>query len=209
MELDHLFCFVEPDGAAIAALETQGLAVSYRRDHIGQGTANACFVFDNAFLELLWLTDAADACSPAIARTKLWERSQWQNQNTCPYGLAWRGDQTDIETWAFMPLYLPEGVAIPVACESDDPRLPMMFTFPGSTAPRDWPAVRRNFAPHPGGWNRLDLVELTLASHAPSSQALTSLSTTMVPALSIESSSHYALKVTLGRDDGAQLHIAL
>jgi hypothetical protein len=102
MELDHLFCFVEPDGAAIAALETQGLAVSYRRDHIGQGTANACFVFDNAFLELLWLTDATDACSPAIARTKLWQRSQWQNQKTCPYGLAWRGGQTDIETWAFI-----------------------------------------------------------------------------------------------------------
>jgi hypothetical protein len=85
----------------------------------------------------------------------------------------------------------------------------MMFTFPGSTAPRDWPAVRRNFAPHPGGWNRLDQIELTLASHAPSSQALTSLSTTMVPALSIERSAHYALRVTLGRDDGAQLLITL
>jgi hypothetical protein len=85
----------------------------------------------------------------------------------------------------------------------------MMFTFPGSTAPRDWPAVRRTFAPHPGGWNRLDQVALTLASHAPDSQALTFLSATMVPALSIERSSHYALKVTLGRDDGAQVHIKL
>jgi Glyoxalase-like domain len=209
MQLDHVFAFISPDSSAITDLEAKGLAVSYRRAHVGQGTANACFVFDNAFLELLWLTDAQDAQSALIARTKLWERSQWHNQGTCPYGLAWRGDHSGIETWPFAPPYLPAGVTIPVACDSDDPRLPMMFTFPGSTAPRDWPTERRNYPTHSGGWNRLDRIEITLPANAPKSATLDHLTTEMDPRVRITRSAGYSLTVTIGNDEGAHLALAL
>jgi hypothetical protein len=209
MQLDHVFAFINPDSSAIADLEANRLAVSYRRAHIGQGTANACFVFDNAFLELLWLTDAQDARSPLIARTKLWERSQWQVQQTCPYGLGWRGDHSGIETWPFAPPYLPKGITIPVACDSDDPRLPMMFTFPGSTAPRDWPAERRNFPAHSGGWNRVDSIEITLPASAPESATLDHLAAQMDPKLRITRSTAYGLRVTISNDKGAHLALAL
>ncbi|MCZ8195699.1 MAG: VOC family protein, partial [Aquidulcibacter sp.] len=110
MQLDHVFIFVDQKASAILDLVSKGLAVSYRRDHVGQGTANACFVFDNAFLELLYLTSETDARLAPIERTKLWERSQWQAMHTCPYGIAWRGDDIGIATWPFMPPYLPQGV---------------------------------------------------------------------------------------------------
>jgi hypothetical protein len=209
MQLDHIFAFIDQESSAIADLEAKGLFVSYRRAHIGQGTANACFVFDNAFLELLWLTDVQDARSPPIARTRLWERSQWQVQGTCPYGLAWRGDDSGIGTWPFAPPYLPEGINIPVACESDDPRLPMMFTFPGSTAPIDWSAERRNFPAHPGGWNRLDSIEITLPNTLPQSATLDQLAAQMDPKLRVTKSKAYSLTVTISNDEGAFLALAL
>lgn len=54
LALDHLFVFVEPGAPERAALERAGLRESFRRRHPGQRTANVCFCFDNAYLELLW-----------------------------------------------------------------------------------------------------------------------------------------------------------
>jgi hypothetical protein len=207
MELDHAFVFIDPRSTVIADLEAKGLSVSYRRDHIGQGTANACFIFDNAFLELLWLTDEAEVRSPAISRTKLWERSQWQTLGTCPYGLALRGNVPTIETWPFCPPYLPDGIHIPVANDSDDPRLPMMFTFPGSTAPRDWPAERRAFTPHPGGWNQISGLEITLPIEMEYSRTLATLCDHLDPSLSVIRGERYSLKVELSGVDGEKLEL--
>lgn len=209
MQLDHLFAFIDPAGSAIADLEAKGLAVSYRREHIGQGTANACFVFDNAFLELLWLTSETEARSPSIERTKLWERSQWQTMGTCPFGIAWRGDDEGIETWPFAPPYLPSGVHIPVAYDSDDPRLPMMFTFPGSTAPRDWPQSKRAFPPHPGGWTWLEAVELYSPKHCEDSPAFKSLVAKLEPRFATHESAHFQLRVTLLGPNNSRLILSL
>jgi len=209
MQLDHVFIFVDQKASAIMDLVSKGLAVSYRRDHVGQGTANACFVFDNAFLELLYLTSETDARLAPIERTKLWERSQWQAMHTCPYGIAWRGDDIGIATWPFMPPYLPQGVEIPVAIDSDDQNLPMMFTFPGSKAPKDWPDEKRRFPAHPGGWNSITQVELALPNWTlQSSAALKHMASCIKPPLIVTRGDKYAMMVTLGGPDGAKLTLS-
>ena len=91
LAVDHLFLLIEPDGPEIEALRHLGLTETYRRAHPGQGTANACFAFDNLYLELLWLTSEPEARSAPVARTRLWERSQWRSLGTCPFGIAVRG----------------------------------------------------------------------------------------------------------------------
>lgn len=209
MQLDHIFAFVDQSDKSIAELESKGLSVSYRRTHTGQGTANACFVFDNAFLELLYATREAEMRSAVIQRTKLWERSQWQALQTCPYGIAWRNSDTDIPTWSFMPPYLPPGTAIPVAIDSDDPRLPMMFTFPGSTAPKQWSEEKRRFPAHPAGWNSITQVELTLPDTiSRTSEVLTHVASHMETRFVVTHSVRYSLAVTLGRPDGEQLTLS-
>jgi hypothetical protein len=50
VKIDHLFVFVEPPATEAAELEQAGLRESFRRRHPGQGTTNACFCFDNAYL---------------------------------------------------------------------------------------------------------------------------------------------------------------
>ncbi|MBK8261899.1 MAG: VOC family protein [Nannocystis sp.] len=168
LSIDHIFLLVEPEGHEIAALHRLGLTDTYRRAHPGQGTQNACFAFDNLYLDLLWLTDEADARAPAIARTRLWERSQWRAQGTCPFGLALRGDLAAVgaPTWDYRPPYLPPDQSVPIATSSDDPTSPMVFVSPGRDAPAAWPAHRRDDLQHPAGFGPILAVELGLPAHA-------------------------------------------
>lgn len=170
MEIDHIFMFVEPDGPELAALQQWGLHETYRRQHPGQGTANACFAFDNLFVELLWVTDEAEIRSSVVQRTRLWERSQWRALGTCPFGLAFRGDMAalGVSTWTYRPPYLagvlPPETGIAVATDSDDPMQPMLFAFPGSTAPRHWPASRQGQLQHAAGWGDVSAVSLCVST---------------------------------------------
>jgi hypothetical protein len=79
LRLHHVFAFVAPQPPA-----PPGLIESYRRAHPGQGTANVCYLFGEAYLELLWETDRAEITSPAIARTGLAERARWRDTGGCP-----------------------------------------------------------------------------------------------------------------------------
>lgn len=196
LEIDHIFMFVEPDGPELAQLKALGLVETYRREHPGQGTANACFAFDNLFIEVLWIVDPAEALTPAIVRTGLEPRSRWRSAGTCPLGIAWRGKAKGlIETWDFAPPYLPKGITIDVACDGDDPRQPMMFTFPGSQAPRDWAEAKRGQLQTKAGFNVVSKVILTLPESVVPSPALQCLSQTCRPELELSSGMGFGLKL--------------
>lgn len=138
-ELCHLFLFVEPDAPEARALNDLGLRESCRRAHPGQGTANICYCFDNAFLELLWVTDREEITSPAIRRTGLAERSDWRANGANPFGIAVRTETTPpFSTWPYRPPYVPEGHAIPVALSSDETTQPLIFVSPGNARPDRW-----------------------------------------------------------------------
>jgi len=141
MELDDIFMLVEPSGPELAHLSSIGLIETYRRRYLGQGTQNACFCFDNLFLECLWVDTIADIRSEAIARTGLYQRSRCCTIGANPFGTAWRdtGDRQAFKpaSWGFKPPYLPKGMTIEVACDGDDPRQPMMFKSPGNRPPAE------------------------------------------------------------------------
>lgn len=174
LAVDHLFLFIEADGSEIEALKRLGLTETYRRAHPGQGTANACFAFDNLYLELLWLTSEAEARGAPIARTRLWERSRWCEQGASPFGVAVRGDLAGagVPTWGYRPPYLPGGMAIPVACASDDPALPMVFVSPGLQKPVDWAEAQRGQLQRAAGFGKVLSVELGLPAQAASEPLL-------------------------------------
>lgn len=208
MELDHVFMMIAQDGPEIARLEALGLVETYRRRHVGQGTANACYAVENFYLELLWVDDPEAARSPAIRRTGLFERSLWRRNGACPFGIAWRGDAPpDIETWPFRPPYLPDGVSIPVAVASDDPRQPMLFRSPATSPPIDWPAERRGALQSAAGLSTLASSRLTLPASVAPSSALDRLSA--ATALSLAAGSDYALELTLRTGDGATRRLFL
>lgn len=204
--LDHIFVFIEPDGDDCARMEAFGLVESYRRVHPGQGTRNVCYGFDNVFLELLWVDDPEAALSPAISRTRLFERSRWRVQDSCPFGIAWRSGRPSslppVPTWSFSPPYLPQGMSISVATDSDDPRQPMLFQSPGSTAPRDWPPEKRGQLQHDNGYGCVRSIALTLPSACTPCEALVTLAEHCSPPITLRQGADYGLEMRIERLDG-------
>jgi hypothetical protein len=193
--------FIEPDGPQLDQLKALGLVETYRRQHPGQGTANACFAFDNMFIELLWMVDPFEALSPQIARTGLEQRSRWKTAGTCPFGIAWRGGGSEaIATWDFAPPYLPAGVTIDVASDGDDASQPMMFTFPGSTAPASWNDARKGNLQHKAGLRIVSHATLTLPFGVLACPALQAIARQCSPPLILNTGEDYALEMTLEGD---------
>ncbi|WP_146647095.1 VOC family protein [Labilithrix luteola] len=118
--LDHVFVFARPGGPEASALAALGLTDGEGKTHLGQGTANRCFFFQSAFLELIWVHDEQEARSAAIARTGLWEHSQYRQTGACPFGICLRAAEPEnsappFETWGDRPPHVPTGSEIPVA----------------------------------------------------------------------------------------------
>lgn len=204
MEIDHLFLFVPPGGAEISRLAQSGFVETYRRTHPGQGTANVCYCFDNLYLELLWVDDPHAIRSPLIGRTRLFERSQWRDNGACPFGIAWRGGDAvpGAPTWPYRPPYLPAGVSIPVATDSDDPKQPMMFRSPGTAGPGDWPAKQRGTLQRSGGFGAVTGMQLDLPAKVPVSGALQWLADHTLFNVHRSGGSDYAMTLAIERRDG-------
>lgn len=201
-EIDHVFVFATEGDDLVERLHSLGLVETYRRAHPGQGTRNICYAFDNAYLEVLFLTSVDEAQSPAIRRTGLLERSLWREHGTSPFGIAWRPAPgtlaaPDFAEWAYCPPYLPETLAIPVAVDGDDPHLPMVFRFPGAAAPITWPAERRGRLQHRAGFATLSDVEISLPATTQAGPSLRWLAAQGVLGLSQGSATGSAMSMVL------------
>ncbi|HST23622.1 MAG TPA: VOC family protein, partial [Blastocatellia bacterium] len=90
LELDHILIWVTKGAPEIKALEDIGLqAFGETTHHIGQGTASKVFVFENAYLELIWVDDEQAATKNA-ARTgiNMKTRAQWKQTGASPFGIG-------------------------------------------------------------------------------------------------------------------------
>src|SRR5689334_1537572 len=88
-ELDHVF-FATPDIAGVErALSDTGLEFSRHVIHRGQGTANACAVFQNAYFELLGIHDIDELNSEIVQPLALHERIHWAETGACPFGVCY------------------------------------------------------------------------------------------------------------------------
>ena len=74
IELDHVFVCTAPEAPEARELSQFGLREGPPNQHPGQGTACRRFAFQNAMLELLWVTDKEEATSEKTRGTLLWER---------------------------------------------------------------------------------------------------------------------------------------
>ncbi len=121
MELDHVFILCDEGAPEAAALLRIGIREGSGNTHPGQGTACRRFFFANAYLELIWVDDAAEAGREPAKRTRLFDRWALRRAGACPFGVIVRPstDSVDVRppfpTWPYTPPYLPAGVAIDVA----------------------------------------------------------------------------------------------
>jgi hypothetical protein len=117
IELDHIFVCVAEDAPEAERFIQFGLREGPSNRHPGQGTANRRFFFENAMLELLWVSDAAEADSEATRRTLLWERWSGRRGAACPFGICVRPSDSEAEKhpfpgWEYRPSYLPDPLSL-------------------------------------------------------------------------------------------------
>ena len=120
--LDHFVLICDPGAPQAGLLIDLGLVEGSANVHHGQGTANRRFFFENAYLELLWVTDVDESRQEPAFRTRLWERWMRRHYGACPFGIALRPDDPvdadqppPFPTWAYHAPYLPAQVSIGIA----------------------------------------------------------------------------------------------
>lgn len=169
LELDHVFVCASAGKDDAAKLIRFGLQPGIERVHSGQGTANVCFFFDNAYLEVLWLHDEREICSPAVAPLCLQERIRWKESGACPFGIGFRqaADQGGPPefAWEYDAPFLPPGTTIPILSPRSAAVEPLLFVLrPSAGPPSDYPAERSAPLQHRGERRRLAEVVIDLPS---------------------------------------------
>jgi hypothetical protein len=119
LELDHFFVCTSPGAPAAEELIGFGLREGDPNTHPGQGTVCRRFSFLNAMIELVWVSNPAEAQSPSTRPTLLWERWSSRDSGASPFGICVRPtsnlplgaaprDGDPFAGWAYKPSYLPE-----------------------------------------------------------------------------------------------------
>lgn len=184
LELDHLFLFTTVGAPEVDRLLDLGFLEGSSNTHPGQGTANRRIFFRNAMLEFLWICDEAEARSPAIERTRLWERSHFWETGYSPIGicLRWRSPKDaatqspPFKTWDFRPPYLPPTLKIDVASQTT-PAEPLIFMTPFGKRPDTFTGDRIQPLNHPNNCQEMTRLKLSLPDNSTLSDAAQTLKT--------------------------------
>jgi hypothetical protein len=159
LAIDHVFMLVEPGGAReMAALAAGGLTQSWSRKHVGMGTANIFVCFDNAFLELIWIENDAEAATSPVAR-RLIERRDKRSQGAVPFGIALRlvpDAPFPFDGWQFTPPSVSDMKnTVTIANSSDDLSQPFLFRGQRSIPPEHWTDGLAGERQRPGGFGTI------------------------------------------------------
>jgi hypothetical protein len=134
MNIDHIFIFSDDNGKVADELVEFGLTEGSNRVHVGQGTTNRKFYFDNFFLEILWVHNETEIKSELTKPTGLWQRADFKINNFSPFGLCIvNTDETEQvfeNAFKYQPDYFPQGLTIDIIKNEFQPNLPWTFRLP-------------------------------------------------------------------------------
>ena len=128
-----------------------GLKEGSANTHPGQGTACRRFFFENAYLELFWVSDPREAQAEEVLKARLFERWSKRNEGACPFAIIFRPADASVAaeppfpTWAYRPSYMPAGVSIDIA--KDTPLSGPEFFYLGFQGGRPRKGTRKGNRP--------------------------------------------------------------
>lgn len=177
--VDHFFMLSDTAGEReVEALTRAGFTESCRRSHVGLGTANAFFCFDNVFLEILWIEKPAEAAQSRLARG-LMERADWRSNGAAPFGIGFRTSSPDdpmpFLTWDYAAPNTAGLNPVQLAVSSDDIRNPVLFRAQRTLRPDAWTDGRAGKRQRPGGWAEVTGLQFTAPPGFPVSADLEKL----------------------------------
>lgn len=159
LELDHVFCFVDPGFAEESQVRAAGFEVNFGRKHPGQGTENRLLLFDDAYIEFIWIRDRDEARRNILRFDR--------RVRACPFGIALRGSVPRPLRRFYWRYRLPEfplGSLAIFEPSRREPMLPILFVMQSKLGRVDRPRERGYPAPffeHPNGGRRIDHCRVT------------------------------------------------
>lgn len=179
MERDHIFVWVSPGAPEAAKLESLGLYTDGKvHKHVGQGTASKVFVFDNAYLELIWIDEPEVAKGKTDAmNTSIVDRANWRKTGASPFGVGLHRQAEEsplpFPTKKYRADWMRPDTFIDIAESATDIKEPFFFVVPAYLkAPTieqvrkisdSQPDLLKMFA-HASGLHRLTGVKVTSKS---------------------------------------------
>jgi hypothetical protein len=172
IELDHLFICTDQGAPEAEELVRFGLHEGPPNQHQGQGTANRRFAFLNGMIELVWVSDPAEARNESTRATQLWERWSARDSGACPFGICVRptdpapaqASQSPFPAWEYRPAYLPDPLVMHIGEAGIEEPMWVYLSFMRRAAREQW------FVEHPAGMR--EITALTLTSLAPLSSTV-------------------------------------
>jgi hypothetical protein len=216
LERDHIFIWVAAGAPEAAVLQKMGLYTDGKvNKHVGQGTSSIVFIFENAYLELIWVDD------PEIARrrsqdmgTDLLARVDWRQTGASPFGVglhqrAAGNSDLPFNTRKYWAEWMKPDTFISIAESSANLKEPFYFVVPDYIAVPSaeqlkllldsQPEYRKNFT-HALGVRRLTGIQITSQQVGKFSETASMLSKNRVVVIKRRKSSQAELTF----DDGAQ-----
>jgi hypothetical protein len=150
LEIDHIFCFVDPEADWVARLGDAGWVLDEGVEHVGQGTRNRRLWLPDHYLEFIWLSSRTDAVNNPL---RLDRRADWLVTGACPFGIGLRGqldEELRSEFWGYHPPYAG-GACIWIHRKNEtDPAAPLLFAMeaPPEVIERSRPKNRLADTPH-------------------------------------------------------------
>jgi hypothetical protein len=186
LEIDHI-CIYLPDGArGTSVLEEVGIHSPARAiKRAEQGTVSRLIVFENAYLELIWIEDE-NAAKQHAAQTgiDMLARSCWRQTRASPFGISLRRSGTakpmsdSRQDWdeGMRPEIFINFATDNLACLVE----PMCFLIPDSLALTSWldckAHVHQQLLSHPLGTRHLTSVKIAIDSYQELSDAVSLIS---------------------------------
>ena len=169
IELDHLFVFCKVNAPEIERILDLGFAEGKSNIHGGQGTANRCIFWQNAMLELLWVSDGEEVSNPIVAPTNLEARSRYDETGFSPFGIGFTRTQANTNlpftSWAYRPAYLTPPLQIDIASQTQ-PYEPLLFVIPFNDK------IYNRSTNHANGTKKITGVEIIIPFTRPFSHAV-------------------------------------
>ncbi len=129
LEIDHVFCFVEPSSSWAEKANVAGWVLDDGIEHVGQGTRNRRLWLPDLYLEFIWLSSRSDAARNPV---RLDRRADWRTTGACPFGIGLRGpleDELRSQFWAYEPPWNRGGCILIHESNEKDPGAPFVFVM--------------------------------------------------------------------------------
>ena len=131
VNIDHIFIFTSDGGKIADELINLGFSEGSHRIHIGQGTSNRKFYFENFFLEVLWVHNEIEISAQIFKEIGLFDRSIFFQNGHSPFGLCLvnsaSSDCVFNQPLIYQPAYFPKGMPIEII---KNITLPWTFRLP-------------------------------------------------------------------------------